>query len=159
MLDGVRVCFASEMLCGFDKIVCLQVVRCIKFCVNIADFAHEFLEAFCFSSANLKPNKPLCGAVQCGPDPDIFLIYAQLIELQKFYFFIFFRDFLYFVTAFFTQFMTETWLTLSILSIRRKPFPSKYSCIAFCLICAGQPRWLTVQWHLHFCTNIAVFYC
>ena len=35
-------------------------------------FIREFLEVFCFSSADLKSNKPLCSAVYCGPEPDVF---------------------------------------------------------------------------------------
>ena len=91
-LDGVRVCFSSEMFCGGDEIVGMPMVRCIKSCVNMANFIREFLEVFCFSSANLKPNDPLCGAVYRGPEPDVFLIYAQLIKLQNIDFFDFFRN-------------------------------------------------------------------
>ena len=93
-LDGVRVCFSSEMFCGGDEIVYMPMVRRIKSCVNMANFIREFLEVFCFSSSNLETNKPLCVAVYCGPEPDVFLIYAQLIKLQNIDFFVFFRDFL-----------------------------------------------------------------
>ena len=72
-LDGVRVCFPREVFGRLDEIVGMPVIRRIKPCVNIANFIREFLEVFCFSSANLKPNKPLCGAVYRGPEPDVFL--------------------------------------------------------------------------------------
>ena len=137
-LDGVRMCFSSEMFCGGDEIVGTPMVRRIKFCVNMANFVREFLEVFCFSSSNLKHNKPLCVAVYCGPEPDIFLKFMHNSSSSKTSTFSsFLGTFSNFAPAFFTQFMTETWLTLRILSILLKPFPSKYNCIAFRLICSG----------------------
>ena len=137
-LDGVGMCFADEMFCGDDEIVGMPMVRRIKSCVNMANFIREFFEVFCFSSANLKPNKPLCVAVYCGPEPDVFLKFMHNSSSSKISTFSsFLGTFSNFAPAFFTQFMTETWLTLRILSILLKPFPSKYSCIAFRLICSG----------------------
>ncbi len=43
-LNGVRVCFSSEMFGRVDEIVDMPMVRRIKFCVNIANFICEFLE-------------------------------------------------------------------------------------------------------------------
>ena len=77
VLDGVCVCFSSEMFCGGDEIVGMPMVWRIKPCVNMANFIREFLEVFCFSSANLKTNEPLCGAVYCGPEPDVFLKFTR----------------------------------------------------------------------------------
>ena len=37
-LDGVRVCFSSEMLGWVDEIVGMPIIRRIKFCVNMANF-------------------------------------------------------------------------------------------------------------------------
>ena len=82
-LDGVGMCFADEMFCGDDEIVCMPMVRRIKSCVNMANFIREFLEVFCFSSANLKPNEPLCGAVYCGPEPDVFLKFTHNSSSSK----------------------------------------------------------------------------
>ena len=45
-LNGVRVCFSSEMFGRGDEIVGTPMVRRIKFCVNMANFICEFLEAF-----------------------------------------------------------------------------------------------------------------
>ncbi len=68
----------------------------------MANFIREFLEVFCFSSANLKPNKPLCVAVYCGPEPDVFFkIYAQLIELQGLTFSSFLETFSNFAPVFY----------------------------------------------------------
>ena len=149
-LDGICVCFSSEMFGRVDEIVGMPMVRCIKFCINMANFIYQFLKAFCFSSSDLKANKPLCSAIYCGPEPDVFLKFMHNSSSSKTSTFSsFLGSFSNFAPAFFTQFMTETWLTLRILSILLKPFPSKYSCIAFRLICSGYPRCSTVQWHLH----------
>ena len=80
-LNGVRVCFASEMFGMSDDIAGMPMVRCVKFCINMARFICGFLEVFCFSSSDLKANKPLCSAIYRDPEPGVFLIYAQLIEL------------------------------------------------------------------------------
>ena len=93
-LDGICVCFSSEMFCWGDEIIGMPMVRCVKFSVNMANFTRELLEVFCFSSADLKSNKPICSAVYRGPEPDVFLNYAQLIKLQNLDFFVFFRNFL-----------------------------------------------------------------
>ncbi len=137
-LDGVRVCFPREVFGRPDEIVGMPMIRRIKPCVNMANFIREFLEVFCFSSSNLKSNKPLCGAVYRGPEPDVFLKFMHNSSSSKTSTFSsFLGTFSNFAPAFFTQFMTETWLTLRILSILLKPFPSKYNCIAFRLICSG----------------------
>ena len=72
-LDGVGVRFASDMFCWGDNFVCMPMISRIKLGINMTNFTRKFLEIFCFSSANLKANKPLCGAVYRGPEPDIFL--------------------------------------------------------------------------------------
>ena len=56
-----------------DAIVGISMVRRLKLCVNMANFIQKIGETFCFSSANLKSDKPLCGALYCGPEPDVFL--------------------------------------------------------------------------------------
>ena len=137
-LDGVRVRFASDMFCWGDNFVCMPMIRRIKLGINMTNFTRKFLEIFCFSSANLKANKPLCGAVYRGPEPDVFLKFMHNSSSSKTSTFSsFLGTFSNFAPAFFTQFMTETWLTLRILSILLNPFPSKYNCIAFRLICSG----------------------
>ncbi len=73
-LDGVRVCFASEMFGEVDEMVGIPMIRRIKSCIDMTNFIREFLGMFCFSSADLKDDKPLCSAVYCGPEPDVFLI-------------------------------------------------------------------------------------
>ena len=75
-LNGICVCFTSEMFCGGNNIACMPMVRCIKLCVNIANFIRDFLEIFCFSSANLKSDKPLCGTIYCGAEPDVFYLHT-----------------------------------------------------------------------------------
>ncbi len=71
-LDGARVCFPDEMFRWVNKFVGIPMIRCIKFCIDITNFIRKFLEVFCFSSADLKADKALCGAVYCGPEPDVF---------------------------------------------------------------------------------------
>ncbi len=66
------VCFSRETFGRVDEIVGMPMMSCIKLCVNMANFIYEFLKVFCFSKSDLKGNKPLCGAVYCGPDPDVF---------------------------------------------------------------------------------------
>lgn len=41
-LDGVRVCFASELFGGDDEIVDTPTVRRIKLCLNMANFICSF---------------------------------------------------------------------------------------------------------------------
>ena len=108
-LDGVRVCFSSEMFCEGNEIVCMPMVRRIKSCVNMANFIREFLEVFCFSSSNLKTNEPLCVAVYCVPEPDIFLKFMHNSSSSKTSTFSsFLGTYSNFAPAFFTKFMTET---------------------------------------------------
>ena len=159
-LDSVRVHFSSEMFCGSNKTVFMPMLRRIKSCVNMANFIRELLEVFCFSSANLKSNKPLCGAVYCGPEPNIFLNYAQLIELRNLDFFVFLGTFSNFTPAFFTQFITETRLTLRILSIFLKPFPSKIQLYCFSSDILRVARvGLPCSGNSTFYTNITAFCC
>ena len=80
-IDGICVYFSSEMFCRVDEIVGMPMSSRIKLRVNMANFTREFLKVFCFSSADLKANKPLCVTLYRGPEPDVFLIYAQFIEL------------------------------------------------------------------------------
>ena len=130
----VRMQFADEMLQWGNKFVGMLMVYCIKFGINMASFICQFLEAFCFSSADLKSNKPICSAVYRGPEPDIFLNLRTTRQAPKHRLFRLFQK-------------------LSL--ILRRPFypicdrnmanfknPSKYSCTAFRLICSGQPRCL-----------------
>ena len=73
----------------------------------MANFIREFLEVFCFSSANLKPNKPLCGAVYRDPELDVFLKFIHNSSSSKTSTFSSFLGTSYnFAPAFFTQFMT-----------------------------------------------------
>ena len=71
-LDGICVCFSSERFGRVNEIVGMPMIRCIKLCVNIANFIQKFLEAFCFSSDNLNSDKPICSTVYCGPEPYVF---------------------------------------------------------------------------------------
>ncbi len=89
------------------------------------------------ATPDLKANKPLSSVLYGGSEPDVFLFTHNSSSSKTSTFSSFLGTFSNFVPAFFTQFMTETWLTLRILSIRRKPFSSKYSCIAFRLMCSG----------------------
>ena len=137
-LDGVRVRFADEMFCWCNNFVGMPMVWRIKFGVNMTNFMRQFLEISCFSSTDLKANKPLCVAVYCGPEPDVFLKFMHNSSSSKTSTCSsFLGTFSNFAPAFFTQFMIETWLTLRILSILLNPFPSKYNCIAFRLVCSG----------------------
>ena len=72
-LNGICVCFSNEMFCWGNNVVCMSMVKCIQLCINMTDFIREFLEVFCFSSFDLKSDKPLCVEVYCGPEPDVFL--------------------------------------------------------------------------------------
>ena len=49
----------------------------------MANFIREFLEAFCFSSANLKADKPLCGAAYRGHESDAFLKFTHNSSRSK----------------------------------------------------------------------------
>ena len=80
-INSVGVCFAYEMFRWINKFVGMPMVQCINFCVDMTNFIRKFLEVFCFSSAELKVDKALCGAVYCGPEPDIFLnLGSALVE-------------------------------------------------------------------------------
>ena len=72
-------------------------------------FICKFLEVFRFSSTNLKADKPLRGAVYCGPEPDVFLKFTHNSSSSKTSTFSSFLGiFSNFAPALFTQFMTET---------------------------------------------------
>ena len=138
--NGIGVWFSNKMLGGVNKIIGMPIVWRIKFCINMANFMRKFFKIFCFSSSNLKAHKSLCLTVYCCPEPNVFLKFTHNSSNSKTSTFSFWgRIFSNFAPAFFTQFITDTWLTFSILSIRLNPFPSKYNCIAFFLICSGYP--------------------